>query len=46
MSTDEREKTKVFADATLKILNAFDKMIEDNRISEEVREEYASMIRL
>lgn len=45
LDSEEKEKTKFFVDATLKIMKAFDKMLEDNRIDEEVRKEYALMIK-
>lgn len=44
LDAEEIEKLKVFADATLKILNAFEKMLDDPRIDEEIRKEYKTSI--
>lgn len=44
LEAEEIEKVKVFADATLKILEAFDRMLEDTRIDEKIRKEYSSSV--
>jgi bifunctional DNA-binding transcriptional regulator/antitoxin component of YhaV-PrlF toxin-antitoxin module len=44
LNEEEVEKIKIFADATLKILEAFDKMLEDNRIDEAIRKEYSEWV--
>lgn len=42
----EIEKIKFFADATLKILEAYDEMLQDARIDEAIRNEYSSKVQL
>ncbi|MBT2728380.1 hypothetical protein J7E63_15735 [Bacillus sp. ISL-75] len=46
MEAEEIEKIKVFADATLKIIEAFDQMVEDERIDEAIRKEYSLKVQL
>jgi hypothetical protein len=46
LELEEIEKIKIFATATVKILEAFDQMLEDNRIDENIRKEYSSKIQL
>lgn len=46
LDIEEIEKIKIFADVTLNILEAFDKMLEDTRIDEEIRKEYSLKIKL
>lgn len=41
---EEMEKIKFFAKATGKILEAFDKMLQDNRIDENIRKEYSELV--
>lgn len=40
LDAEEVEKIKMFAEATLKIYDAFEKMLDDERIDEEIRKEY------
>jgi hypothetical protein len=44
LSEEETEKLKVFVNATMKVLEAFDEMLEDNRIDFEIRKEYHAKI--
>lgn len=46
LDIEEIEKIKIFADATLKILEAYDEMLEDSRIDEEIRKEYSLKVQL
>lgn len=46
LDLEEIDKIKIFADATLKILEAYDEMLEDNRIDEAIRKEYSLKIQL
>lgn len=40
LDAEEVEKVKMFAEATLKIYEAFEKMLDDERIDENIRNEY------
>lgn len=40
LDAEEVEKVKMFAEATLKIYDAFEKMLDDERIDEKIRKEY------
>lgn len=44
LDAEEIEKIKFFVQATVKILEAFDQMLEDDRIDQEIREEYQQRI--
>jgi hypothetical protein len=44
LDAEELEKVKFFANATLKILEAFDEFLEDQRIDQEIRNEYQERI--
>ena len=44
LDAEEIEKIKFFVQATVKILEAFDAMLEDDRIDQEIREEYQQRI--
>lgn len=44
LEPEEVEKIKFFAQATLKVLDAFDAMLLDERIDQEIRNEYQERI--
>jgi len=46
LNEEEKEKIKFFADATLNIINAFNQMLEDQRIDEEIRKEYSLKVQI
>lgn len=46
LDVEEIDKIKIFADATLIILEAYDQMLDDTRIDETIRNEYRLKVQL